>query len=345
MHLIDALLEKVGAPYNASDLRRAIREEKMIAEGTSFLRGMGIGGAFCVVVTLLGHIKIGHDSATHHEHHHVQAPNRDEVQKLLGTEQMELSESVRVYCIILVKPKDLSHWAAVRDTWSKHCDQADFYSSENVKVFESIPLNTNDMWTMMRKAVQMAYDNYKDKYNWFFISHPTTFAVIENLKYLLLQKDPSQPFYIGHTGKSGDLDYVDFAGGIVLSIESLNRLISVFNEPDKCPEEGGMIWKVSEDKQLAICLKYKGVFAENAEDSEGKDVFNTKSVGALIKDAMDSNPQKVVEGCCSDMAITFSGLSPNHMHVMMYGVYRLRAYGHTFNDALAFLPPANSDND
>ncbi|XP_053329056.1 C1GALT1-specific chaperone 1 [Spea bombifrons] len=317
----------------------------MLSEGSSFIRGILIGGAFCVVVTLIGHMRVGHEPAAPHEHHHVQAPDKEEVRKLSGTERMEMSRSVRVYCIILVKPKDLSFWAAVRDTWSKHCDKADFYSSEHMKVFESISLNTNDMWTMMRKAVQTAYNNHKNEYNWFFISQPNTFAVIENLKYFLLKKDPSEPFYIGHTVKSGDLDYVDFAGGIVLSIESLNRLISIFNEPDKCPETGGVIWKVSEDKQLAMCLKYKGVMAENAEDSEGKDVFNTKSVGALIKESMASDPQKVVEGCCSDMAITFSGLSPNYMQVMMYGVYRLRAYGHSFNDALIFMPPADSIND
>ncbi|CAI9608343.1 unnamed protein product [Staurois parvus] len=317
----------------------------MISEGGSFMRGMLIGVAFCIVITLLGHIKLSHEPTTSHEHHHIHAPNKEEVLKLMGTEKMELSESIQVYCIILVRPKDLSLWAAARTTWSKHCDKADFYSSEHMKVFDSIVLDSNDMWVMMRKAIQMAYKNHKDKYNWFFISQPSTFAIIENLKYFLLKKDPSEPFYIGHTVKDGDLDYVNIAGGIVLSLECVNRFVDLMNKPDKCPETGSIIWKVSEDKQLAMCLKHKGVLAENAEDSEGKNVFNTKSVGTLIKEAMANDPQKVVEGCCSDMAITFSGLSPNNMQVMMYGVYRLRAYGHSFNDALVFLPPPNSDND
>lgn len=104
-------------------------------------------------------------------------------------------------------------------------------------------------------------------------------------------------------------------------MKRLNGLLSV---PEKCPEQGGMIWKISEDKQLAVCLKYAGVFAENAEDADGKDVFNTKSVGLFIKEAMTNQPNQVVEGCCSDMAVTFNGLTPNQMHVMMYGVYRLR---------------------
>ncbi|NXI32883.1 C1GLC protein, partial [Sterrhoptilus dennistouni] len=234
---------------------------------------------------------------------------------------------------------------AARETWSKHCDKAEFYSLENVKVFNSVAINSNDMWTMMRKAYKIMYERYKDEFNWFFLAYPTTFAIIENLKYFLLKKDPSQPFYIGHTVKSGDLEYVNGEGGIVLSIESLRRLSSVLGDPDKCPEQGGMIWKLAEDKQLAICLKYTGIFAENAEGSERKDIFNTKSVGVLIKEAISTHPQQVVDGCCSDMAITFSRLAPNHMHLMMYGVYRLRPYGHSYSDALVFLPPPGSDND
>ncbi|XP_015282547.1 PREDICTED: C1GALT1-specific chaperone 1-like [Gekko japonicus] len=316
----------------------------MISESGAFVKGMMLGGVFCVLVTLLGHIKM--DSSTKsHEHRHLQAPKKEDVLNLSEDERLGLSHSIRVYCIILVKPKDLSYWAAVRETWSKHCDKAEFYSSEKVKVFHSIVLDTEDMWLMMRKAYKFAYENYKDDYNWFFLAHPTTFAVIENLKYFLLKQDSSQPFYTGRTETSGDLQYVNGDGGVVLSIESLRRLHKVFEDPDKCPEQGGVIWKLSADKQLAVCLKYTGVHAENAEDSEKKDIFNTKSVGSLIKEAMSSHPQQVVEGCCSDMAITFSGLAPNHMHVMMYGVYRLRAYGHSFNDALVFLPPPGSDND
>ncbi|XP_060119456.1 C1GALT1-specific chaperone 1-like [Heteronotia binoei] len=316
----------------------------MISESGTFMKGMMLGGVFCVLVTLLGHIKMDYSTKSH-AHRHLQAPKKEDVLNLSEDERLSLSQSIRVYCIILVKPKDLSYWAAVRETWSKHCDKAEFYSSEKVKVFHSIVFDTEDMWLMMRKAYKFAYENYKDDYNWFFLAHPTTFAIIENLKYFLLKQDSTQSFYTGRTETSGDLQYVNSDGGVVLSIESLRRLQKVFEDPDKCPEQGGMIWKLSADKQLAVCLKYTGVQAENAEDSEKKDIFNTKSVGSLIKEAMSSHPQQVVEGCCSDMAITFSGLAPNHMHVMMYGVYRLRAYGHSFNDALVFQPPPGSDND
>ncbi|KAJ1197804.1 hypothetical protein NDU88_001652 [Pleurodeles waltl] len=286
-----------------------------------------------------------HSPKKHHTHRHIHAPREEEVSKLLLPERLELSHSIHVYCLILVKPREITYWAAVKETWSKHCDKADFFSSENAKVFQSISLETDDAWKMMRMAYQYAYENYKDSYNWFFMVLPTTFAVVENLKYFLVSKDPAQTFYVGHTIKSGELEYVDMNGGIVLSIESLRHLYMVFKDPEKCPEEAGMIWTLSADKQLAICLKYGGIHAENGEDSENKEVFNAKSLGTLIQEAMESHPQQVSEECCSDTAVSFTGISPEHMHVMMYGVYRLRAYGHTFQDALVFLPPSGSDND
>lgn len=60
---------------------------------------------------------------------------------------------------------------------------------------------------------------------------------------------------------------------------------------------------------------------------------------------MSSNPQQVAEACCSDMAITFNGLTPEKMIVMMDGVCQLRAFGHYFNDTLIFLPSNGSEND
>ncbi|TRZ06575.1 hypothetical protein HGM15179_020532, partial [Zosterops borbonicus] len=135
---------------------------KMISESSSFIKGVVLEGAFCMLVTLLRHIKVGHGTKEHHhEHHHIQAPNKEDVLNYEG-ERVELSKSIH-------------HWAAVVPTWSKHCDKAEFYSLENVKVFNSVAINSNDMWTMMRKAYKIMYERYKDEFSWFFLAYPTTF--------------------------------------------------------------------------------------------------------------------------------------------------------------------------
>ncbi|KAF7660891.1 hypothetical protein LDENG_00273690 [Lucifuga dentata] len=317
----------------------------MLSEGGSFMKGVLMGGLFCLVLSLLGNLSPGMESSIQDlHHHHVKAPSKEELKRLTDTEMEELSHQVGVYCIIMVQPKILVYWATARDTWSKHCDKAEFYTSESSKAFEAVNLNEKDDWARLRKALMHAFENAGDL-RWFFLAQATTFAIIENLKYLVLTKDHTEPFYIGHTMKSGELEYVEYESGIVLNYEALKRLVKVFQDEEKCPERGRALWKLSEEKQLAICLKYTGVFAENGEDSHGKCLFNSKSVDSLITDSMKNNPTNVVEGCCSDLAVTFNGMSPNQMQVMMFGVYRLRPFGHDFHDSLLFYPPESSDND
>ncbi|KAK3535123.1 hypothetical protein QTP70_004673 [Hemibagrus guttatus] len=324
-----------------------LSSSKMLSEGSSFFKGMVLGGVFCLVLSLLGTFSptIPLHAEDHHDHHHHLKPvSKEDMQKLSENEKSDLTQLVRVYCVIMVTPKSLAHWVAVNDTWSKHCDKAAFYTSESAKVIDAIDLKEKDEWIRLRKAITHAYE-HADGLRWFFIARPTTFSIIENLKYLVLVKDPSQPFYIGHVEKSGELEYVEYDSGIVLSHEAVKRLIDIFNDEEKCPEQGYSLWKLSEEKQLATCLKFSGVFAENGEDAHGKGLFNKKSANTLISESMSQNPDDVVEACCSDMAITYGGMSASQMQVMMYGVYRLRAYGHSFHDSLIFLPPKNSDND
>ncbi|TRY97989.1 hypothetical protein DNTS_000306 [Danionella cerebrum] len=317
----------------------------MMSEGSSFLKGMILGGIFCLVMSFFVTFNSGTQSDAHeHLHHHLKPVSKDELQKLSQDQKADYALMVRVYCLIMVTPKLLVHWAVANDTWSKHCDKPVFYTSESSKALEAIDLQEQDEWARLRKAIKHAYGNAGDL-RWFFVARPTTFAIIENLKYLVLDKDPSQPFYIGHTEKSGELEYVEYDSGIVLSYEAMRRLVEIFKDEDKCPERGRALWKMPEEKQLATCLKYSAVFAENGEDAQGKGLFNKKSVSSLISDSMSQNPSDVVEACCSDMAITFAGMSQSQIQVLMYGVYRLRPYGHDFHDSLTFLPPKDSDND
>ncbi|XP_069350967.1 C1GALT1-specific chaperone 1-like protein [Eulemur rufifrons] len=313
------------------------------AGGASFLKGMLLGSISWVLITMFGQIHIRHGGQTgDHRHHHLRPPNRKDFLNISEVTFMELSKSIRVFCIIFGETEDDSYWAVLQETWTKHCDKAELYvyGTKNDTLFN---IERNDKWLQMRRTYKYVFEKYGNNYNWFFLALPTTFAVIENLKYLLFTRDASQPFYLGHTVKSGDLEFVTMEGGIVLSIESVKRLNRLLRNSD-CADQS-VIWKLSEDKQLAICLKYAGVLAENAEDNEGRDVFNTKSTVHLIQEHMSNSPGQVVERCCSDMAITFNGLTPQKMEVMMYGVYRLRAFGHYYNDTLVFLPPNGSKND
>ncbi|XP_012611888.1 C1GALT1-specific chaperone 1-like protein [Microcebus murinus] len=306
------------------------------ASGASFLKGVLLGSISWILITTFGQIHMRHGGQTgDHKHHHLRPTNRKDFLNISEVTFMELSKSIRVFCIIFGETEDESYRTVLKETWTKHCDKSELYV---------YGIERNDKWLQMRRTYRYIFEKYGNNFNWFFLALPTTFAVIENLKYLLFRRNASQPFYLGHTVTSGDLEFVTIEGGIVLSIESMKRLNRLLNNSENCADQS-VIWKLSEDKQLAICLKYAGVIAENAEDNEGRDVFNTKSIVHLIQEHMSNNRGQVVEGCCSDMAVTFNGLTPQKMAVMMYGVYRLRAFGHYYNDTLIFLPPKGSKND
>lgn len=315
----------------------------MPSQSSSFMKGMILGALFCVFLSLLESLSPG-SSTELHQHHHVRAPSKVDLQGLSEAKKLELSQKMQVYCAIMVQPKILAFWATANNTWAKHCDKAVFYTSEPDKALEAVDLHEKDEWLRVRKALIHTFQNAGGM-RWFFLAKATTFAIIENLKLLLLDKDSSQPFYLGRAVKSGQLEYIEYNSGVVLSYEALRQLVLVLQDPLKCPEQGHSLWKLSLEKELALCLKYGGVFAENGEDFQGKMLFNSKNINGLISDSRAKNPTNVVEGCCSDLAITFTGMSPTQMQVMMFGVYRLRPYGHIFHDALIFMPPEGSDND
>ncbi|XP_043913267.1 C1GALT1-specific chaperone 1-like isoform X2 [Protopterus annectens] len=315
----------------------------MITEGLSFMKGLVLGVILCVGITFLVDIKKGPLSKIiqHKDSHLLSASYLQNFAELPIHKQTELRQRVRVYCIIFVTPKELEQWAAVEQTWSKHCDKAEFYSSEDVKAFKTINLETADKWKMILRACMLAYQNYINEYNWFLIVNHNTFVIIENLKYFLFDKNPEHPYYIGKSLKHGSDNYIDSRGGIVLSKEALRRFITSL---DRCLENYKSVGHLSPDVVFALCLKYKRVLATNAEDNKGRMLFNTNIVNNLINEAMSTHPQNVLNGCCADTAITFHGLSPNQMHIMMYGVYRLHAYGYYHLDGeLVFLPPDDSD--
>lgn len=53
------------------------------------------------------------------------------------------------------------------------------------------------LWGKTRSAFKYAWDNYKDKYDWFMKADDDTFVIVENLKKFLSNYSPSDPIYFG----------------------------------------------------------------------------------------------------------------------------------------------------
>uniref|UniRef100_UPI0035901F55 C1GALT1-specific chaperone 1-like n=1 Tax=Myxine glutinosa TaxID=7769 RepID=UPI0035901F55 len=325
----------------------------MFADVAAFMKGLMLGSVSCVLMSFLagGLYKTTPQLlyTNHISHRHIQLPSNVE---LKGGPHLT---PPRLLCLVLTKPKNLRQWGATRTTWAPHCDKTIFYSPENAKVFESvvIPEGANS-WSMLRSALLHAHDHDIDNFEWFVVCDDSTFVVVENLKYFALGKDPEVPYFLGRVQREEELDFVIASAGMLMSRGTLRRFKIASDDPKICSNSASAIgfWLRSQSpsKLLASCLKNMKVHAQNAEDSSGRSLFNDATVQDLVKRTMSEQGQSsskgnVIEGCCSDLAITFGNVPANQMHVLMFGVYRLRSFGHTYNDLLEFHPVPTAKND
>ncbi|XP_078737350.1 C1GALT1-specific chaperone 1-like [Lampetra fluviatilis] len=356
----------------------------MFGDYGSFFKGLLLGALCCVLATMVGNVI--HRKPTPAERRHADHPHVPESESSESRDhghrhhdglpppqqpeqrRREASEALRVLCMVMTKPKTLSHWAAARETWTRHCDGTVFYSPEEVKAYSSVPVGAGDTWSQTARALRHAHDAHvavaedgeegageeggdRRPFGWFLLVQDSTFAIVENLKYYVHRqqrfRDPEEPFYAGKVASAGELKYAEMAAGLVLSRGALRRLRAALDDRERCPESGGFLWKTTAEKQLATCLLNVGVQVYNAEDTEKRELFSSQHVDVLVSAAMQRASQRgePAEGCCSDLAVTFGGVSPNQMRVLMYGVYRLRSFGRSYADQLYFLPVPGADND
>uniref|UniRef100_A0AAR5Q1J1 N-acetylgalactosaminide beta-1,3-galactosyltransferase n=1 Tax=Dendroctonus ponderosae TaxID=77166 RepID=A0AAR5Q1J1_DENPD len=138
----------------------------------------------------------------------------------------------------------------VKATWGKRCNKIIFMSSAeglnddcyhdreffNVFLEPLLPTvvlpvteNRENLWGKAKEALKYLYRNYYHEYDWFFKADDDTYAVMENLRYLLYYKNSSQPVYYGCKLKVPDhnFNYMSGGAGYVLSKAALQKFVIV----------------------------------------------------------------------------------------------------------------------
>ncbi|XP_071051379.1 glycoprotein-N-acetylgalactosamine 3-beta-galactosyltransferase 1-like [Onthophagus taurus] len=245
------------------------------------------------------------------------SPTRiDPSQLLLETEnRMEsdiTSSKIAVLCLIIIF--DLNNYykmEQIKSTWGKRCNLLIFYEYENV--------DEPSKWNGFVSGLNHVYDNYFDYFEWILYTDLTTYAVLENIKFMLQDYDENIP-YLFYSQSLGD-DQI----GIILSKEALRRFI---NEPINQITNNQDIFKY-----LKTYLSALGVNIKDTYDYKMKDTFLTINfVDKYIDNMINFDKQRRIKclnivDCFSKTPLAFMGVSEEEMIVLEFLIYNLKAFG------------------
>ncbi|EDW11851.2 glycoprotein-N-acetylgalactosamine 3-beta-galactosyltransferase 1 [Drosophila mojavensis] len=258
----------------------------------------------------------------------------------------QLKKEVRVLCWVMTHPGNHKLRALhVKRTWGKRCNILLFMSSQLDDELPTVKLNLtegrNYLWMKTKSAFKYVYNNYYNDSDWFFKADDDTFAVIENMRYMLYRYNSETPVYFGCKFKKYfKQGFMSGGAGYILSREALRRfVVEGLSNPKICKSgpDG------AEDLMIGLCMQNLNVTAGDSRDANGHGRMYP------LYPAFHLHPPDNKTfwywnyafynttdcfSCVANTAISFHYVKPNEMYQYDYFIYTLKAYGLIHNQEL-----------
>lgn len=247
----------------------------------------------------------------------------------------------RILCVLTTSRKNhLTKAIHVQETWGKHCDKLVFVSTKTDSNLGAIGFDLEDdhnhLWGKVKLIFHYVHKNFIDDFDWIYKGDDDSFAIMENMKYMLSAYSSDDPLYFGHRFKTKEHKYGYFSGGsgYVMSNQALRLFVEkILTNTSLCRVDSDT---GSEDWNTGACMEDAGVYPGDTRDALKRDrflPFDPKHHLFPFRDPTfwywSYNYYQSNEGldCCSNYTISTHYIPPQNMYTLYFLNYRQQLYG------------------